>query len=498
MNRAGSESRSRNGPGDSCSGDGSQLDVRSSSDLREKARPTASAPGCLQQRIATGSRGGQRLMRDQPRVFALADGQELVVSAALHDAATREHDDQVAIADRRQAVGDDQAGAAAAAQVVVEDHFCLGVERACGLVENQQAGLTNQCPGDLQPLALAAGEIPSLLGDGRAISAAPLKQVAVDRGVDSGLDQPFEGTISSQRVRLSRTVPSNREMSASTSSTELTKTSRGRSSGGLAVVEDLAAPGTVEPGGQAADRRFSAPGAADQRDALARAGDEREILDQRFLDRPIVAERDAPEFDVAAQPSAARPRPLAASGRRPSSRRQARSTANDRVDRPVAHVVDAVEVGAQLLDVGSEPRQVLKRLIEVGQQRLKRDQHADAQAAVNDFATAQAEDHDRGQARQRRRQDEQECIPEAQRLLGADHAGLVAAPADEQVRLGAGGLDALDDLDRPHDAGQEPCADLLDRPVSIGTPAGRATAGRPGSDCRFRRRRWPAAGRGGA
>ncbi len=56
-----------------------------------------------------------------------------------------------------------------------------------------------------------------------------------------------------------------------------------------------------------------------------------------------------------------------------------------RVDRPVANVVDAVKVGAKLLDVGPEPRQIAERLVEIGQQRLERHQNADAQAADDDF-----------------------------------------------------------------------------------------------------------------
>ena len=129
-------------------------------------------------------------MRNQARVLALADGKELVVSSALYDSAAGEDDDLVAVANRREPVGDDQAGAAAAAQVVVDDRFGLRVERAGGFVENQQAGITHQGPGDLQSLALAAGEIPPLLADNRAVAAPALQQVAVDRRVDRCLDKP--------------------------------------------------------------------------------------------------------------------------------------------------------------------------------------------------------------------------------------------------------------------------------------------------------------------
>ena len=240
---------------------------------------------------------------DQPGVLALADGEELVVSSALHDPAAGKDDDLVAVADRREPVGDDQAGATAPAQVVVDDHLGLRVERACGLVEDQEAGVADQGPGDLQPLALAAGEIPPLLADDRAISSPPLEQVAVDRRVDARLDQPVRGN----RLVPERQILANRALEETDVCVDqldrVDKDLARELARGLAVVEDFAAPWLVEPGGEAADRRFSASRAAHQGDALARAGDEREILDQRFVDRPVVAESDLPKFDVAAQPA---------------------------------------------------------------------------------------------------------------------------------------------------------------------------------------------------
>ena len=54
--------------------------------------------------------------------------------------------------------------------------------------------------------------------------------------------------------------------------------------------------------------------------------------------------------------------------------------AEDRVDRPVANIVDPIEVGAKLLDLGSQPGQIVERLVETGKQRLKCHQGADAQS----------------------------------------------------------------------------------------------------------------------
>src|SRR5579883_2009265 len=108
--------------------------------------------------------------------------------AALHDASAAQDDDLVTVADRAEPVGDDQAGAAAPAEVVVDDPFRLGVQRTGGLVEDYQAGVADQGPGDLEALALPAGEVPRPLGDRRAVSTPPLEQIAVDRRVDGRLD----------------------------------------------------------------------------------------------------------------------------------------------------------------------------------------------------------------------------------------------------------------------------------------------------------------------
>src|SRR3954466_3817898 len=57
--------------------------------------------------------------RDQPRVRPI-DLRHLRVRSALHDLAAFEHNNLVAIADRAQAMRDDQAGAAAPSQLVVD------------------------------------------------------------------------------------------------------------------------------------------------------------------------------------------------------------------------------------------------------------------------------------------------------------------------------------------------------------------------------------------
>ena len=132
-------------------------------------------------------------MRHQPRVFSLIIGHQVIMGSALDDASAAQDNDQVAIANGGQPVRDDQASAPAPPQVVIDDPFGLRVERARGLVEYQKGWVADESAGDLESLTLAAGKIPSLLSDGRLVTSAPPDQVAVDRRVDSRLNQPMGG-----------------------------------------------------------------------------------------------------------------------------------------------------------------------------------------------------------------------------------------------------------------------------------------------------------------
>ena len=66
-----------------------------------------------------------------------------------------------------QAVGDDQRGAALhqLVQRLLHQPFAFGVERAGGLVEQQDGGVAQHGPGDGDALALAAGEPHAALAE---------------------------------------------------------------------------------------------------------------------------------------------------------------------------------------------------------------------------------------------------------------------------------------------------------------------------------------------
>src|SRR5262249_23446946 len=81
---------------------------------------------------------------------AAAGPDQLVVGAVLDQAATLDRDDAVAAAHHREAVGDDEHGAALGdlAHVLLDDPFALVVERARGLVEDQDARVAQQRASD--------------------------------------------------------------------------------------------------------------------------------------------------------------------------------------------------------------------------------------------------------------------------------------------------------------------------------------------------------------
>jgi hypothetical protein len=62
------------------------------------------------------------------------------VGATLDDLATFEHDDFIAVANRAQAMCDDDAGAAAPPQVVVDRLLGDRIERGSRLVQNEDRG----------------------------------------------------------------------------------------------------------------------------------------------------------------------------------------------------------------------------------------------------------------------------------------------------------------------------------------------------------------------
>ena len=89
------------------------------------------------------------------------------MGALLDDAAVLEHDDPPGLADRGEAVGDHDRGAAGqqAAQAVLDAPLGVQVDVRGRLVEDQDARVGDQRAGEGDQLALAGGQLRAALAD---------------------------------------------------------------------------------------------------------------------------------------------------------------------------------------------------------------------------------------------------------------------------------------------------------------------------------------------
>jgi hypothetical protein len=98
------------------------------------------------------------LLLAQQRRVAPGTGEELLMGATLDDAPLVDHDDQIRLADRRQPVRDDQAGAIGQQRFErgLDQLLVVTVERARRLVEDEDARVLEERARDREPLPLAA------------------------------------------------------------------------------------------------------------------------------------------------------------------------------------------------------------------------------------------------------------------------------------------------------------------------------------------------------
>ena len=136
------------------------------------------------------------------------------------------------------------------------------------------------------------------------------------------------------------------------------------------------------------------------------------------------------------------------------------------------HVVQAVHVAGEILELTAERHQPVRGLDETLHQRLEREQHAHRHDAVHDAAAAEP-DHDRGvHTRQEGRNGRQVQGHGPEVVLGGRHARLVAGPGAEELRLGARRLQRLEAL-QAHHRGTDQLSPLLQQPHAGIAPATR-------------------------
>ena len=117
-------------------------------------------------------------------------GDQLVVRADLGDAPAVEHGDAVGVADRRQAVGDDDRRAAQQRRLEggLDVRLVVVVEVARRLVEDHHLRILEQQAGDGDALLLAARQAVAALADDGVVAVGERGDGVVDAGRLGGGD----------------------------------------------------------------------------------------------------------------------------------------------------------------------------------------------------------------------------------------------------------------------------------------------------------------------
>src|SRR5258706_6185068 len=163
-----------------------------------KAAGRNSSSSRRQRRLATGSTGPMADSDDfmEARLSAMQHGiapalpDEVVVTAILDDLAALDGDDAVGQTPRGEPVGDDQDRPAGTdlAHVLLDDSLALVVERAGGLVEDQDPWAGSKRSRDGNALTLTAREQDAPIADRRVIALRQLEDELVRSRQGGGFD----------------------------------------------------------------------------------------------------------------------------------------------------------------------------------------------------------------------------------------------------------------------------------------------------------------------
>src|SRR5262249_41904930 len=144
----------------------------------------------------TSRRGGAARLLPELGVVEACEGasacDQLGEGALLEDAAVVEHQDRVGATDGRQAVGDDEGGAAGhePLEPLHDERLGGGIERRRGLVEDEERGVAEECAGDRHAELLARRERGPRLADDRLETGGEAAAEAVPLGGAGGPPAP--------------------------------------------------------------------------------------------------------------------------------------------------------------------------------------------------------------------------------------------------------------------------------------------------------------------
>src|SRR5579871_1023543 len=262
------------------------------------------APGLPARQPGSRSCGNlRRLALQAPEVAVEAAGvaYELAVGPDFDDPAIRHAHDPVAAAHGGEAMGDDDDGAALgdAAHVALDQPLAVVVERRGRLVEDENARIGRERPGDRDALALAAGEIGAALLDQGVIPLGQLVDEFLRAGEAGDLDHPRarHRRIGECDVLVNGAVE--QQVLLQHDADVASKPGRIDMAEIGTVEHDLPFAWQVETLDELGQGGLAGTGRPDDADRLARPDRQRNVL-ERLARAGAIAEADMSEFDRAA------------------------------------------------------------------------------------------------------------------------------------------------------------------------------------------------------
>src|SRR5258707_3549300 len=204
----------------------------------------------------------------QPGIGAF-DVDHFLMGAALDYPAGLQYNDLVAVADGTEPVRDNETGAAALAQLVINQPLDSRIQSAGCLVKYKNARPADQRPGNLQALALPSAEVSSTLFEQGILPPGPAVDVVVNRRVFGCLDQRafFDRGVPESHVLANAPVKQKNVLVHE--GNRVVEDGPGDFVPMPVVEENFSSPRLVEAGHDFGDRGFPAARTADQSHALS-------------------------------------------------------------------------------------------------------------------------------------------------------------------------------------------------------------------------------------
>ena len=204
-------------------------------------------------------------------VVPFSESDQLIVGTLLNDPSLLENDDQVAVTDRGQPVGNDK-GSPSLHQLIhsrLDDLFCPRIDGAGRFVEDERRRIRDSRAGDRQELALALGEVcPVSCQHGViAIRQTPDKAVGIgelcraDDLLLRGIQLTVADVIAHGAGKEVGILQDNAQRTAQISLSDLVDID--------IIIADLSVLNIIEPVDQICDRSLTCTGRADKGDLHA-------------------------------------------------------------------------------------------------------------------------------------------------------------------------------------------------------------------------------------